>query len=100
MKIEKNFKCEKMSKFTQFCNFERALEKICVFKNCSSGIRGWAFLTFSYDFGVFEAKELKVADRYWLVFMIKITFTRDIINVQRLKLQLLTIFAKISILDV
>ena len=40
----------KMLKFTQFYNFWRALGKISVFKNCSSGIWGWKFSckNFSY----------------------------------------------------
>ena len=33
MKTEKNFKQEKKLKFTQLCNFQRALEKISVSKN-------------------------------------------------------------------
>ena len=30
-----------MVKLTQFCNFNRVLGTINIFKNCSSGIRGW-----------------------------------------------------------
>ena len=32
-----------MLKFTQYWNFQRALGKINVFKNCISGIWGWSF---------------------------------------------------------
>ena len=39
----KKLKKGKMLKFTQFCNSWRALGKISVFENCSSGIWGWRF---------------------------------------------------------
>ena len=61
METEKNFKEEKKVKFSQFCNFKRAIGKISVFKNCSSGIRGRNFLNIFLKFlgfsGAFSYKD-------------------------------------------
>ena len=48
---------KKLVKFPQFCNFYRALRKISIFKNCSSGIWDCRF-SFSWSFEVFEAQFL------------------------------------------
>ena len=44
MKKEKNFKEEKMLKLTHFCNFKRALGKICVLKIAGETIDAGDFL--------------------------------------------------------
>ena len=56
MKTEKNFKQEKMLKFTQFVSFERGLVKTSVFKKLQLRYSKLEiFLTCSSGFEVFEA---------------------------------------------
>ena len=59
MKTEKNFKYEKMLKFTQFCNFKELQEKSAILKIATKAFEAKILSTFSYSFGFFEAHFLR-----------------------------------------